>query len=159
MLNAATPFVRRYSLPAAVGAALANRDAGRITAAILGDGDILFTPGAFWSAANLKLPLLMVVHNNGAYHQEAMHVRRMSNFRNRPAATRAAQGDYAPIGTSIMDPSVDFSKLANSMGVWAESPGIRSVEARRGARARDGGREIGCAGAGRRADATAMRPA
>ena len=109
-----------YSLPAAVGAALANRDAGRVTVAILGDGDILFTPGAFWSAANLKLPLLMVVHNNGAYHQEAMHVRRMSNFRNRKAATHAELGDYAPIGTSIMNPSVDFSRLANSMGVWAE---------------------------------------
>lgn len=109
-----------YSLPAAVGAALANRDAGRITVAILGDGDILFTPGGFWSAANLKVPLLMVVHNNGAYHQEAMHVRRMSNFRNRPLATHAERGDYAAIGTSLANPSVDFSRLANSMGVWAE---------------------------------------
>ena len=111
-----------YALPAAVGAALGNRDQGRITVAILGDGDILFTPSAFWCAANLKVPLLMVVHNNGAYHQEAMHVRRMGNLRGRPTATHADRGDYAPVGTSIMNPSVSFSQLARSMGVWAEGP-------------------------------------
>ncbi len=111
-----------YALPAAVGAALANKKAGRITVAILGDGDILYTPSAMWSAANLKLPLLMIVHNNRAYHQEAMHVRRMSNFRGRAPADRAELGDFAPVGMSIMNPNVDFSKLAGSMGVWSEGP-------------------------------------
>ncbi|MES2187098.1 MAG: thiamine pyrophosphate-dependent enzyme [Pseudomonadota bacterium] len=111
-----------YALPAAVGAALGNKTQGRITVAILGDGDIMFTPSAFWSAANLKVPLLMVVHNNGAYHQEAMHVRRMGNLRGRPTATHADRGDYAPIGTSLMNPSVNFSRLASAMGVWSEGP-------------------------------------
>ncbi len=111
-----------YALPAAVGAALANRKEGRVTVAILGDGDILYTPGALWSAANLKLPLLMVVHNNKSYHQETMHLRRMSNRRGRVPTDLAALGDHAPIGTSIMNPVVDFSKLAASMGVWSTGP-------------------------------------
>lgn len=111
-----------YSLPAAVGAALANKREGRITVAIVGDGDMLYTPSALWSAANLKLPLLIVVHNNRAYHQEAMHLRRISNRRGRAPADLAQLGDYAPIGTSIMNPQVDFSKLGESMGVWSKGP-------------------------------------
>jgi acetolactate synthase-1/2/3 large subunit len=70
-----------YALPAAVGAALGNKGQGRITVALVGDGDLLYTPSALWSAANLKLPLLVVVHNNRAYHQETMHLRRMAGGR------------------------------------------------------------------------------
>lgn len=111
-----------YGLPASVGAALANRKAGRITVAILGDGDMLYTPAALWSAANLKLPLLVVVHNNRSYHQEAMHLLRVSNFRGRAQAALPEKGDYAAIGTSIMNPNVDYAKLAASMGVWSAGP-------------------------------------
>ncbi len=111
-----------YSLPAAVGAALANRKEGRLTVAIVGDGDLLYTPSALWSAANLKLPMVIVVHNNRAYHQEAMHLRRIANLRGRPVLTRAEQGDFAPVGTSTMSPEVDFAKLASSMGVWSTGP-------------------------------------
>ena len=111
-----------YSLPAAVGAALANKKLGRITVAIIGDGDMLYTPGALWSAAGLELPLLIVVHNNRAYHQETMHLRRMSNFRSRRPTDNAAKGDFEPVGTSIMSPNVDFAKLAQSMGVWSTGP-------------------------------------
>jgi len=117
-----------YALPAAVGAALGNKALGRITVAVVGDGDLLYTPSALWSAANLKLPLLIVVHNNRAYHQESMHLRRMSNFRGRQLANpsgAASQGDavdYAPVGTGIMNPQVDFAKLAQSMGVWSTGP-------------------------------------
>ena len=111
-----------YGLPAAVGAALGNRKAGRVTVAILGDGEMLYTPAALWSAANLKVPLLVVVHNNRAYHQEAMHLLRMSNFRGRAQASHPEQGDYAAIGTSIMSPNVDYAKMAASMGVWSAGP-------------------------------------
>jgi thiamine pyrophosphate-dependent acetolactate synthase large subunit-like protein len=111
-----------YSLPAAVGAALANKQEGRITVAIVGDGDLMYTPSALWSAANLKLPLLIVVHNNRAYHQESMHVRRMANFRGRVTTDQAAFGDYSPLGTGIVNPLVDFAKLAQSMSVWSTGP-------------------------------------
>src|SRR5690606_27839956 len=40
-----------YSLPASVGAALANREHGRFSVAIQPDGDCLYAPGAIWTAA------------------------------------------------------------------------------------------------------------
>ena len=49
-------------------------------------------------------------------------MRRMSNFRGRKPADHAEREDYAPIGTSIMNPMVDFATLAKSMGVWSTGP-------------------------------------
>jgi acetolactate synthase I/II/III large subunit len=104
-----------YGLPAAVGAALANRAAGRLTINIQGDGDIMYAPGALWTAVHHQIPLLTVMHNNRAYHQETMHLQRLANRRNRGV-------DRARIGTTITDPNVDYAKLAQSMGMWAEGP-------------------------------------
>ncbi|HTH95832.1 MAG TPA: thiamine pyrophosphate-dependent enzyme [Stellaceae bacterium] len=104
-----------YQPGAAMGAAIAHRDAGRFAIAIFGDGDLMCNPGALWTAAHHKLPILMIVHNNRAYHQEVMHIQRM--------ADRHARGiDRAHIGTEIANPNIDFAKLAQSMGVWAEGP-------------------------------------
>ncbi|MEA3176930.1 MAG: acetolactate synthase large subunit [Gammaproteobacteria bacterium] len=104
-----------YLPGATVGAALAHRKHGRLAVAIGGDGDLMFTPGALWTAAHHKIPLLYVVHNNRAYHQEVMYVQMMANKRNRGI-------DRAYMGNAITDPNVDFSKLANGMGVYAEGP-------------------------------------
>ena len=82
-----------YGAPAAVGAALANRDAGRFSVNFQPDGDLMFSPGVLWTAARHKIPLLSVMHNNRGYHQETMHVQRMSNRRNRVAFAR--QGSRA----------------------------------------------------------------
>ena len=108
-----------YGAPASVGAALANRDAGRFSVSIQSDGDLMFAPGVLWTAAKHKIPLLSVMHNNRGWHQEVMHVQRMSNFRNRPANTG---NDMGPIGTSIMNPDIEYHKLAESMGWWAKGP-------------------------------------
>ena len=59
-----------YNLPASLGAALANKPHGRLTLAFGGDGDFLFNPGTLWTAAHHQIPMLYVVHNNRAYHQE-----------------------------------------------------------------------------------------
>jgi hypothetical protein len=59
------------------------------------------------------------MHNNRAWHQEVMHVQRMANFRNRAVNTG---GDLGPVGTSIMNPDVEYHKLAESMGWWAKGP-------------------------------------
>src|SRR5690606_3043759 len=67
-----------YLPGAAVGAALANREHGRLTVAIGGDGDFMFTPGALWTAAHHRIPLLYIIHNNGGYHAEVMWTQRMS---------------------------------------------------------------------------------
>src|ERR1043166_8381149 len=47
-----------YGLPAAVGAALANRAAGRLSVNIQGDGDMMYAPGALWTAVHHQIPLL-----------------------------------------------------------------------------------------------------
>ena len=68
-----------YGAPASVGGALANRRHGRFSVAIQTDGDLMYAPGALWTAAHHRIPLLSVMHNNRAYHMEVMHVQRMCN--------------------------------------------------------------------------------
>ena len=104
-----------YGAPAAVGAALANRDQGLFTLTFQPDGDLLYAPGILWTAAHHNIPLLFVMHNNRAYHQEVMHLQRM-------AALHDRRPDQAGIGNAIDHPAVDFSKLAQAHGVWAEGP-------------------------------------
>jgi acetolactate synthase-1/2/3 large subunit len=79
------------------------------------DGDLMYAPGILWTAAHHRIPILSVMHNNRAYHQETMHIQRMANRHNRGV-------DRAQIGTSIDEPAIDFAKLAQSMGVYAEGP-------------------------------------
>jgi thiamine pyrophosphate-dependent acetolactate synthase large subunit-like protein len=108
-----------YGAPASIGAALANRDLGRFSVSIQSDGDLMYAPGVLWTAARHKIPLLAAMHNNRGYHQEVMHVQRLSNFRNRVASLG---GDMGPIGTSIQNPDIEYHKLAESMGWWAKGP-------------------------------------
>jgi acetolactate synthase I/II/III large subunit len=108
-----------YGAPASVGAALANRDLGRFSVSIQSDGDLMYAPGVLWTAARHNIPLLAVMHNNRGYHQEVMHVQRLSNFRNRVASLGK---DMGPIGTSIQNPDIEYHKLAESMGWWAKGP-------------------------------------
>jgi len=104
-----------YGAPGAVGAALANRAHGRVTVNIQTDGDLMYAPGILWTAAHHRIPILNVMHNNRAYHQEVMHLQRMACRRNRGI-------ERAWVGTAIDDPNIDFAKLAESMGVYAEGP-------------------------------------
>jgi thiamine pyrophosphate-dependent acetolactate synthase large subunit-like protein len=104
-----------YGAPASTGAALANRQHGRLSVAIQNDGDLMYASGILWTAAHHRIPLLSVMHNNRAYHQETMHVVRMASRHQRGA-------DRAGIGTTLQDPNIDYAKLAQSMGVYAEGP-------------------------------------
>ena len=104
-----------YGAPAAVGAALANKKHGRLSVTIQGDGDFLYAPGVWWTAAHHRIPLLAVMHNNRAYHQEVMHVQRMGNRHNR-GVTRAH------IGTTLEDPFINYAQIVKGMGVYAEGP-------------------------------------
>ena len=76
-----------------------------------------------------SIPLLSVMHNNRGYHQEVMHVQRMSNRRNRVANIGK---DLGPIGTRIENPDIDYAKLASSMGWWTHR--VRSTIRRNSAR-------------------------
>ena len=105
-----------YGPPASVGAALANKKYGRLSVNIGSDGDLMYVgPGSFWTAAHHRIPLLTIVHNNRAYHQELMHIQRM--------AARHERGiDRAVIGNAITDPNIDYAKLAQSVGMYGEGP-------------------------------------
>jgi acetolactate synthase I/II/III large subunit len=104
-----------YNLPASLGAALANKPHGRLTVAFGGDGDFLFNPGTLWTAAHHQIPMLYVVHNNRAYHQEYMYLQAM--------AARHGRGiEKADIGTTIKDPNVDYATVARGMGAHGEGP-------------------------------------
>jgi len=104
-----------YGAPAAIGAALANKKYGRLSVNIQNDGDLMYAPGVLWTAAHHQIPLLTVVHNNRAYHEETMHLQRMGNRRNRGV-------DRAHIGNEIDNPAIDYSKFAQSMGWYGEGP-------------------------------------
>jgi acetolactate synthase-1/2/3 large subunit len=102
-------------LPTAVGAALAHRKHGRLAVSIQKDGDFMYAPGALWTAAHHRIPLLSVMYNNRAYHQEVMHIQRMAN-RHQRGITNAS------IGNSLSDPNIDFAAMARAMGVHGEGP-------------------------------------
>jgi acetolactate synthase-1/2/3 large subunit len=104
-----------YTLPASLGAALANRPHGRLTVAFGGDGDFMFNPGTLWTAAHHKIAMLYIIQNNRAYHQEYMYLQAM--------AARHGRGiDRTDIGTTIKDPSVDYATVARGMGAHGEGP-------------------------------------
>jgi acetolactate synthase-1/2/3 large subunit len=104
-----------YNAPASLGAALANKKYGRLSVAIQGDGDLMMGPGTLWTAAHHQIPILYVMHNNRAWHQELMYVQAMSNRHGRGL-------ENAHIGTTITDPNIDFAMMAKSMGVYSEGP-------------------------------------
>ena len=104
-----------YGAPATVGAALANRKHGRLSVSIQNDGDLMYGPGALWTAAHHRIPLLVIMNNNRAYHEEVMHLQRMAGRRSRGI-------DRAGVGTTLDNPAIDFAKLAQGLGVHAEGP-------------------------------------
>ena len=104
-----------YTAPATLGAALANKKHGRLTVSIQADGDLMCCPSSLWTAAHEKIPILYIMHNNRAWHQEIMLLQQMAN--------RMQRGiDRTHIGTTIRDPFIDFGKMAQSMGVYGQGP-------------------------------------
>ena len=104
-----------YGAPATLGAAVANKKHGRFTVNIQTDGDMMYAPGVLWTAAHHRIPILTLMHNNRAYHQEVMGIQGTANRRGRGI-------DRIHIGTKIDDPFIDYARLAQSMGVRAEGP-------------------------------------
>jgi benzoylformate decarboxylase len=87
-----------YSLPAAVGIALARP--GRRVVCLIGDGSMMYSPQALWTAAQCGLPMTVVVINNGGYGA-------MRSF-GQVMQLRDVPG--------IDLPGLDFVSLARSMG-------------------------------------------
>ena len=114
-IGAAGGYGIGYNAPAATGAALANRKHGRLTVNIQCDGDLMYAPGILWTAAHHKIPLLHIMHNNRAYHQEVMQVQIMADRHSRGISN-------CGIGTTITGPNISYAKLAESMGMYGEGP-------------------------------------
>ncbi len=104
-----------YGAPASVGAALAAKARNRFVVNIQTDGDLNYAPGVLWTAAHHKLPLLSVMHNNRAWHQEYMFVEYMAGVRGRGA-------ERAIIGNTLRDPFIDYAKMAATYGMAGEGP-------------------------------------
>lgn len=112
-----------YGSGAAIGAALALKDSGKLSIDIQSDGDLLMTSSSLWTAAKHKIPLLIVMHNNQSFYNSEEHGIEVAKFRKRPV-------ENAGIGTHVSDPVVDFAKVAEGFGVHAEGPIARPAEVR-----------------------------
>jgi benzoylformate decarboxylase len=93
-----------WGVPASVGVSLANPH--RPVVCFSGDGSAMYSIQALWTAAHHKLPLSVVICNNGGYR---IIKQRLLAF----------HGDDHYVGMDFADPPVDFSALAKSLGLEA----------------------------------------
>jgi benzoylformate decarboxylase len=116
-----------WGLPASVGVSLANTD--RPVVCFSGDGSAMYSIQALWTAAHHKLPLTVVIANNGGYRiikQRLLAFHKDDHF----------------VGMDFVDPPVDFCGLARALGLEAiqiAKPGevastLKSAFARPGAK-------------------------
>jgi thiamine pyrophosphate-dependent acetolactate synthase large subunit-like protein len=99
----------------ALGVGLAYRGTDTLVVDIQPDGDLMFDPGALWTAANSRIPLLAVMYNNRAYYNDFEHQIRVAHHRGTPV-------ENARVAQEIDDPAPDFAAMARSMGWYAEGP-------------------------------------
>ncbi|MCE4061122.1 benzoylformate decarboxylase [Pandoraea sputorum] len=94
-----------YSMPAAVGVAMANP--GRHIIGLIGDGSAMYSIQALWSAAQARLPITFVILNNRRYAA-------LQDF-----APSFGFGPKDPVqGTNL--PDLDFVRMAEGMGLRAQ---------------------------------------
>jgi benzoylformate decarboxylase len=115
------------SWPAAVGAALAL---GHWVVSLTGDGGAMYSPQALWSAAHVRAPVIFYVFNNRRYNV-LQNVARSLHYEN-AVANRF-------VGMDLVDPAIDFSALARSMGVAYERADDRTAILSASARATERG--------------------
>ncbi|HMB73783.1 MAG TPA: thiamine pyrophosphate-dependent enzyme, partial [Gammaproteobacteria bacterium] len=104
-----------YGAGACGGAALAAKHRDRLVINVQTDGDLNYAPGILWTAAHHRLPMLSIMHNNRAWHQELMFLQYMAGARGRGT-------DRAEIGTTLRDPFIDYTKMAAAYGMAGEGP-------------------------------------
>ena len=139
-----------YGAPASVGAALAAKARNRIVVNVQTDGDLNYAPGVLWTAAHHKLPMLTVMHNNRAWHQEYMFVEYMAGVRGRG-------DDRAHIGSTLRDPYHRLCEDGGGLRHGRRGTDHRSGEIVGGIEARRGFRETRRALYDRRDHAAAIR--
>ena len=95
-----------WGVPAALGAKLAAPE--RPVACIVGDGSIMYSPQALWTAARYRLNVLTVVLDNREY-------RILKHGLDLMEGASARSRRY--VGMDLTDPGIDFVALAGSLGV------------------------------------------
>ena len=98
-----------WAMGAAIGVALASP--GRKVVATIGDGSVMYSPQALWTAARHRLPITYVVPNNASY---AILKSGMLTL----GLDSAKRGLYP--GMDLTDPEIDYVGLARALGVRAE---------------------------------------
>src|SRR5690606_4552587 len=76
--------------------------------------DYLMGANALWTAARMRLPLMVVVANNRSYFNDEAHQQRMAEQRGRPVENKW-------IGQRIDDPAPDVAGFARAQGFEAET--------------------------------------
>ena len=104
-----------------IGAALALKGSDRLVLGVIGDGDYAMASNAFWTAAHMEIPLLVVVANNRSYYNDVAHQERMAVVRNRPVANKF-------IGQEMIEPDLDIAAIARGHGIEAEGPIERAAD-------------------------------
>lgn len=101
-----------YSMPAALGTALAEGD--RTVVNVVGDGSALFYPQCWWTADKLALPILFVVMNNQEYKTLIIGLDEVENSYGWRPTGRAEYLRLPP------PPDLDFVQLAAGYGIAGE---------------------------------------
>jgi acetolactate synthase-1/2/3 large subunit len=104
-----------YGPGAMVGAALGAQETGRLAIGIGGDGDFLMHPGALWTAARYRIPMLYVINDNRSFFNDEDHQVAVAQDRDWPE-------ENGHIGMRMQDPEVDIAALARGYGAWAAGP-------------------------------------
>jgi thiamine pyrophosphate-dependent acetolactate synthase large subunit-like protein len=98
-----------------IGSALALKGSDRLPIAVIGDGDYMMGVNALWTAANARIPMLMVVCNNRSFFNDEVHQERVARQRKRPIENRW-------IGQRISDPPPDLAMMARGQGLTGVGP-------------------------------------
>jgi benzoylformate decarboxylase len=98
-----------WGMGAALGVQLALPR--RKVVATIGDGSVMYSPQALWTAARYKLPITYVVPNNSSYAILKAGMLGMG-------LPSAKKGIYP--GMDLVDPTIDYVALARALGVRAE---------------------------------------
>ncbi len=81
---------------------------------MIGDGDYMMGVNALWTAANARIPMLVVVCNNRSFFNDELHQERVARERKRPVENRW-------IGQRISDPP-DLAMMARGQGLTGIGP-------------------------------------
>ena len=98
-----------------IGTALALKDSGRLVLSIVGDGDFMMACNAYWTAAHMEIPMIVVVANNRSYYNDVAHQERMAVVRDRPVENKF-------IGQEMDHPPIDIVAIAKAQGLLGEGP-------------------------------------